>query len=61
MEPTIIKTVADKYGGYAALAVRLGLTRQAVWKWKAIPLKYVPLIAEDTGIPREKLRPDIYG
>jgi hypothetical protein len=60
MTNDILKKVFDHYGGAAALAYELNITRQAVWQWQAVPLKYVRKIEADTGIPREKLRPDIY-
>lgn len=51
-------------GGGAEAARRLGVTRQAVWQWKQkglLPISQIILIEHETGIPREALRPDIYG
>lgn len=42
------------------LAGRLGLTPQAVSRWSRIPPEWVIPIENVTGIPREKLRPDLY-
>lgn len=60
MHKAIIERLLDRYGGAVGLAARLGISRQAVWQWTKVPLKYVRIIEQDTGIPREKLRPDIY-
>jgi DNA-binding transcriptional regulator YdaS (Cro superfamily) len=57
----VVRDVLKAYGGAAALAAILGVSRQAVWQWDQIPLKYVRQIAKDTKIPRSVLRPDIYG
>jgi len=48
-------------GGLSELSRRLGVTRQAVSNWNKVPFKYIRSISEMTGIPREKLRPDLYG
>jgi DNA-binding transcriptional regulator YdaS (Cro superfamily) len=42
------------------LADRLGLTPQAVSRWTRIPPNWVIPVESVTGIPREKLRPDLY-
>lgn len=58
--PRIVDKVIKKYGGPKALGDALGVSRQAVWQWKQIPLKYLRRIEDDTGISRQKLRPDLY-
>jgi Putative antitoxin of bacterial toxin-antitoxin system, YdaS/YdaT len=57
--PILIKVFAH-FGTMVALAKTLGLTRQAISKWKNIPLRHVTTLSNMTGIPRERLRPDIY-
>jgi DNA-binding transcriptional regulator YdaS (Cro superfamily) len=47
-------------GGQAALARQLGLTRAAVNRWRMVPSKWIVEIERLTGVPREKLRPDLY-
>jgi DNA-binding transcriptional regulator YdaS (Cro superfamily) len=59
-QPRIVKRVIKYYGGPSALADILGVSRQAVAQWQQIPLRYLKQIAQDTKIPREKLRPDLY-
>lgn len=49
----------------AALGELLGVTRVTVFRWedgtRRIGLSVLGKVAEVTGIPREKLRPDIFG
>jgi hypothetical protein len=59
-DPVIFDVFAAA-GGATALAKELGLCRAAVYKWQKIPMKYLRVLAKLTGIPRHKLRPDIYG
>jgi DNA-binding transcriptional regulator YdaS (Cro superfamily) len=47
-------------GGTTALAVKLGISKQAVSMWKKIPAERVISIEAATGISREELRPDLY-
>jgi DNA-binding transcriptional regulator YdaS (Cro superfamily) len=50
-------------GGRRALAVKLGLSVQAVHSWKQtkkVPAERVMRIEKLTGIPRSKIRPDLY-
>jgi DNA-binding transcriptional regulator YdaS (Cro superfamily) len=43
-----------------AVARALGLTPAAITQWKTIPVEHVVAVSQATGIPREKLRPDLY-
>lgn len=56
-----IMAVLFKYGNAVKLATHLGITRQAVSRWTKIPMKHLSAISEFTGIPRQELRPDVYG
>jgi DNA-binding transcriptional regulator YdaS (Cro superfamily) len=56
----IIRHAAQKIGGMAELARRLGTTRQAVWQWRRIPAERVLDIERATRVPRHELRPDLY-
>lgn len=47
-------------GGPRKLAARIGTSRQAVAKWERIPAHWVRLLEELTGVPAEKIRPDIF-
>jgi len=44
----------------AALAKHLGVSRQAISDWPAVPIDRLKDVEAFTGIPREKLRPDIF-
>ena len=47
-------------GMCAKVAHGLGLTRASVVKWQRVPAERVVEIERITGIPREKLRPDLF-
>lgn len=55
-----IKEIAEPVGGVVALGSELGLSRGAVSQWKEVPSHHVIKVEALTGIPREKLRPDLY-
>ena len=42
------------------IAKELGITHGAVYQWRRVPAERVLKVAEITGIPKEKLRPDLY-
>jgi len=42
------------------LARQLGLTRATLYNWKRVPAERVVEVEKITGIPRTKLRPDLY-
>ncbi|HEX2554212.1 MAG TPA: Cro/CI family transcriptional regulator [Microvirga sp.] len=59
----VVDRAIEAYGGGAALARRLGISRNAVSEWRAkqrIPVERVLDLERLTGIPRHELRPDIY-
>lgn len=58
--PVVIEYAAQKVGGIAQLAAKLGLARQAVYQWKRIPAERVAEVERITGVPRAELRPDLY-
>lgn len=47
--------------GSRRLASELGISRQAVEQWDAIPPRHVLRVEELSGVSRYDLRPDIYG
>ena len=47
-------------GLMAKVATELGLTRWAVVKWRDIPAHRIIDVERITGIPRERLRPELY-
>lgn len=59
-DEALIDRVAEKAGGFPALAEKLGISRAAVHQWKRIPAERVLDVESLTGIPRHELRPDLY-
>jgi hypothetical protein len=55
-----LKEAVERAGGIVKLAKRLGLSHQAVYYWKEVPSRHIIAIEQATGVPREKLRPDLY-
>jgi DNA-binding transcriptional regulator YdaS (Cro superfamily) len=56
----VLGEVIKAAGGVSALAHALSIERQAVSKWTRVPLERVVKVSKITGIPREKIRPDLY-
>lgn len=47
-------------GGIRALAREIGLSHEGVRRWERAPAEYIVDIEKATGVPRERLRPDIF-
>lgn len=56
----VVQKAIENAGGGASLARKLGLQRQAVYQWTEIPSRHVLKVEQLTGIPRHRLRPDLY-
>jgi DNA-binding transcriptional regulator YdaS (Cro superfamily) len=56
-----LRKIRRTHGLQSALARHLGVTRQAISDWTAVPITRLKDVEKFTGIPREKLRPDIFG
>jgi DNA-binding transcriptional regulator YdaS (Cro superfamily) len=56
----IIDIACDQVGGMRALGRAIGIRYQNIQKWRRIPAHHVVPIEQATGIPREKLRPELY-
>jgi TorA maturation chaperone TorD len=48
-------------GGITELARRVGLSQPSVSNWRRVPAERVLAVEAATGVPRTKLRPDLYG
>lgn len=63
MEQTLLSLI-ETAGGQSALARALGVSQQRVNYWvkhgKPIPAEFVAAAEHRFGIPRAKLRPDIF-
>jgi DNA-binding transcriptional regulator YdaS (Cro superfamily) len=57
---SIVQRAADRAGGLAELARRLGITHNAFYRWHQVPAGRVLPIERITGIPRHEMRPDLY-
>ena len=57
---TALQDAFKAAGGAAALAKALKLTKQAVWGWSRCPAERVLAVEAASGVPRQRLRPDIY-
>jgi Putative antitoxin of bacterial toxin-antitoxin system, YdaS/YdaT len=57
---TALIEVILHYGSLASLARELEITVQAVSAWSRVPFKHLSRISKDTGISRQRLRPDLY-
>lgn len=60
MNKAEIKEFAKGVGGVVALSHALGLSRGAVSQWGKVPAERVVEVERITGIPRSRLRPDLF-
>lgn len=49
-----------KAGGFAYVADKLNLSRQAVYQWAQVPIGHVHKVAKLSGVSVERLRPDVF-
>lgn len=59
-DETPLKRAIAAIGGTRALADALGITPEAIYLWKEVPVLRVLEVERLTGVRREELRPDIY-
>lgn len=59
-ESTALNEAIRRARGMSELARRLGLTRQAIFNWRTVPATRVLAVEKATGVPRHRLRPDVY-
>jgi DNA-binding transcriptional regulator YdaS (Cro superfamily) len=57
---TALDEVLKAVGGYRALGRHLGISHQAITHWKQVPAKHLVAIEKISGVPRERLRPELY-
>ena len=55
-----LKQAIEKVGGVSELARRIGIAQPSVSNWDRIPAERVAMVEALTGIPRTRLRPDLY-
>ena len=51
----------DAAGGIAQLARKRGISQPSVSNWTRVPAQRVVAVEAVTGVPRNDLRPDLYG
>ena len=61
MRSEALDKAIQKAGGVSALALELGITRQAISQWDEVPPLQVLAVERASGVPRHELRPDIFG
>jgi DNA-binding transcriptional regulator YdaS (Cro superfamily) len=61
METSEFKQALARIGGQRELAKQLGITAAAISQWRRVPVTRVNDVERILGIPRERLRPDIFG
>ena len=61
MRSEVLDKAIQKAGGMSALALELGITRQAISQWDEVPPLQVLAVEKASGVPRQELRPDIFG
>lgn len=57
---TGLQSAIDAVGGVSALARGLGISQPAVSIWERVPAERVLSVEALTGVPRTRLRPDLY-
>jgi hypothetical protein len=55
-----LRTALEKAGGHAKLAIALGVSRQVVYRWLAIPDRFAVKCEELYGIPRQEIAPALF-
>ncbi len=57
--------IQNELGKERGLRIRIAqeckITHGAVYQWRSVPPEHVLTVERMTGIPRTKLRPDIFG
>ncbi len=56
-----IKEIIKNAGGISVVARAIQRNHQTIYYWKRVPAIHVITLEKLTGIPREELRPDIFG
>lgn len=55
-----LRTALEKAGGHAKLAAALGVSRQVVYRWPAIPERFAVKCEQLYGIPRQEIAPALF-
>lgn len=60
MRDSVIDQAIKIAGGPMALARAIGIKAPSLYSWRSVPAIRVLAVEAATGIPRTKLRPDLY-
>lgn len=58
-----LREAVDLKGSQSALARAIGFTQGSVWRWlngTPVPAEAAKAIERETGVPKHKIRPDIF-
>ena len=55
-----LKEALKRAGGQQALGRLLNISVQAVHQWRRVPAERIIAVERATGVPRARLRPDLY-
>jgi DNA-binding transcriptional regulator YdaS (Cro superfamily) len=55
-----LKQAISVAGSIGKLGRILGISQQAISKWRWVPARHIIAVERATGVPREVLRPDLY-
>ncbi len=56
----LAQSAVAEAGGPSLVAKEIRRTRQAVEDWSRVPAEHVQALAKLSGIPPEKIRPDVF-
>ena len=56
----VLREAIEAAGGPAAFAKAAGVKLPSIYSWKRIPAERVVRVEAATGIPRHRLRPDVF-
>jgi hypothetical protein len=59
MDTMPIAEIIKAAGGAAKLAEKCGVDRTTPYSWQRVPAEHLAAVAEVTGLPAAKLRPDL--
>ena len=56
---SILLKAISNIGSASEVGRKLGITRSAVSQWRRVPVERLDQLSRLSGIPKEKLRPDL--
>jgi hypothetical protein len=60
MAPKGLRLAIEAAGSMGKLGRKLGISAQAIQQWRQVPADRIVAVEEVTGVPRERLRPDLF-